>query len=1034
MDTASPSPFSFRPSKRTALALLTGLGAILAGIILFDIYQDWIPEGKPLWSTLAENGVPLFFALAVPLAAWRLARSEQGESYLAEATKWAVLGCGTTLLIAGLALGFQIVQGEIKPLIFVAQLTAAGALVGLLIGYSRVRMRQVQDRAPTPSDRSPIVVSIRQMGGGPRAALAVLVAIGLALMGAILFDVYQDWMLEGKALWSTLVENLIPLSLAGMIPLVGWQLARARRRDLYVTKAATWTLVGAGSTLIVSSIVLGFQLFQGQLKPWIIITQLTTVGGLAGLFIGYNVARVRETRRQLQRRDARLRGLVNSVPGGVFQFEVAPDGTYEIPFISDTTRRLLGVSADTSDAYAHFLDGVPSAYRKKARASLQSAIEEAAAWNVELPFEQPSGERRWIHIRSSPERQEDRLVFHGIVTDITDRKERERQLDAVFNKTFQFTGLMDPDGTLLRANDTALEFGGIEEADVLGRPIWESYWFQGDPSKQKRLREAVAEAANGTFVRYEVEVQGAEGMRMIDFSIRPVTDEHGEVVLLIPEGRDITERKKREQALQDERDRFETLFESLPTPVVRCVVEERGVLVADVNQAFEDTFGLAAPTAEGRDVNELLVPAEHREEAVQLDQRVLEEGHFQTEVRREAADGLRDFQLQVARRDASGGPPEIYAIYADITEQKKRERRLDAIFNQTFQYTGLLTPDGTVLKVNDTALQFGGIEAEDVVGKPLWETPWAQAGPETQERVQAGVQRAAEGEFVRQELEIKGADETRVVDFSIRPVTDADGAVTLLIPEARDITERKEYEEELKAAKEKAEESSRLKSALLANMSHEIRTPLTPINGFAESLAEQLSGPEAKLAQRIRKSGQRLQETIDSVLELSQLEAGTRKLSREVVDLRRAAEEALDVLGAQAQEEGVSLETDLPPTAIEAQGNEQALRRITENLVENAIKFTPGDGQVSVRVDRTDEEALLEVADTGIGIDEEAVPDVFEAFRQESEGFDREFEGTGLGLSIVQRLTDALDGDIEVETEKGEGTCFRIRLPAGDRL
>ncbi len=1027
------SPFSFRLSKRSALLVQTSIGVALAAIILFDVYQDWIPEGKPLWTTLAENAIPLLLALSVPLMAWTLAQSEEGEPYVREATKWTVMGCLATLMIAGLALGFQVVQGEIKPLIFIAQLTAVGAVTGLSVGYVYAKTHHSPQQEETDPDPNADGFTQDQLLRSPRGALLLLGGLGVALAGAVLFDVYQDAIIQDKPPWTTLAENAIPFLLATAIPVIGWQLARSDQGTLYVTEAAIWSLAGAGVTLTVAGVVLGFQVVQGELKPGVVVTQLTTIGAIAGLFVGYNVARARRIRGKLRKQESRLRGLANSVPGGIFQLEVGPGGAYDTTFVSDATRRLLGSPLDREHFFEDFFSHVPMPHREEVRASIEASIDRAEGWDVEIPFEDPSGTRTWIRSIATPERRGETLVYHGVTIGITTKKERERQLDAVFNQTFQFTGLMRPDGTLIRVNDTALQFGGIEEEDVIGHSIWDAYWFQGDHSNRDRLKESVSRAANGEFIRYEVEVQGADDDRIIDFSIRPIQNEAGDVTLLVPEGRDITDRKRKEQALQEERDRFETLFESLPVPVVRCLVEEdEAAVVADTNQAFEDTFGLEAAAAEGQDINKLLVPEEDRKEALQLDRRALKEGRFETEVRREAAGGPRDFQLQAARRVPTEGPPEIYAIYADITEQKKRERQLDAIFNHTFQFTGLLRPDGTVVEVNDTALQFGGLDREAVIGKPLWDTHWAQTGEESKQRLKEAIRRAADGEFVRHERPVQGRDGTRLVDFSIRPVTDEKGEVTLLIPEARDISERKEYERKLKEAKEKAEESSRLKTAMLANMSHEIRTPLTPINGFAESLAEELSGPKAELARRIRKSGERLQETIDSVLELSQLEAGTQELSREPFDLREAVEKCLDVLDTWAEQEGVTVQADLPDEPVKGQWDEAALRRIAENLVENAIKFTPKGGQVTVQVEATNGKAALEVEDTGIGISEESVPKVFEAFRQESEGMDREFEGTGLGLSIVQRLTHALDGSIEVEGEKGEGARFVVYLPQSE--
>jgi len=129
----APSSLTGSLSKRTALLALSGLGVVLAGIVFFDIYQDWIPEGNPFRTTLLENARPLALALSIPVVAWRISRSEFGEEHLSSATRWSVLGGITMLVVASLGLGSQIVQGEIKPLIFVTQMIAAGALAGFFV-------------------------------------------------------------------------------------------------------------------------------------------------------------------------------------------------------------------------------------------------------------------------------------------------------------------------------------------------------------------------------------------------------------------------------------------------------------------------------------------------------------------------------------------------------------------------------------------------------------------------------------------------------------------------------------------------------------------------------------------------------------------------------------------------------------------------------------------------------------------------------------------------------------------------------------
>lgn len=244
-----------------------------------------------------------------------------------------------------------------------------------------------------------------------------------------------------------------------------------------------------------------------------------------------------------------------------------------------------------------------------------------------------------------------------------------------------------------------------------------------------------------------------------------------------------------------------------------------------------------------------------------------------------------------------------------------------------------------------------------------------------------------------------------------------------------EIRERKEIERELREAKQRAEEAAQLKSAMLANLSHEVRTPLTPIKGFAEVLEQKLSGEEKALAERIRSSGERLAETVNSVLQLSELEAGAADLDREQVDLRALVQKRVEQFTPEAEEKGVALVADLNGP-VEGYWNETALQRTADNLIQNAVKFTPEGGRVTVRTRARGEEAILEIEDTGIGIKESAQEQIFEPFRQESEGWDREFEGTGLGLPIVQRLAGALGGGVDVQSQKGEGSRFLVRLPS----
>ncbi|MCS3859693.1 PAS domain S-box-containing protein [Salinibacter ruber] len=249
---------------------------------------------------------------------------------------------------------------------------------------------------------------------------------------------------------------------------------------------------------------------------------------------------------------------------------------------------------------------------------------------------------------------------------------------------------------------------------------------------------------------------------------------------------------------------------------------------------------------------------------------------------------------------------------------------------------------------------------------------------------------------------------------------------------------RVEREERLRSAKNEAEEASRMKTAFLANMSHEIRTPLTSILGFADMIGEEVEGASRseidlpalrEFAGLIEHSGERLMETLTGVLNLSRLEAGEMDLSPEPACLSEQARQLARELRPQAEEKGLELQVEAGAAPVRVWADEGGLQIVIRNLLSNAIKYTDEGGRVRVRTYEEDGRAAVEVEDNGIGMDPEVAEDLFEPFRQASEGFGREYEGTGLGLAVTCRATERMEGSIEVDTEKGEGTCFTVWLP-----
>lgn len=251
-----------------------------------------------------------------------------------------------------------------------------------------------------------------------------------------------------------------------------------------------------------------------------------------------------------------------------------------------------------------------------------------------------------------------------------------------------------------------------------------------------------------------------------------------------------------------------------------------------------------------------------------------------------------------------------------------------------------------------------------------------------------------------------------------------------------DITDRKIKEIELLNAKEKAEESDRLKSAFLANMSHEIRTPMNGILGFADLLKSQKYSPvqQNNFIGIIQKSGERMLATINNIIDISKIESGVETVQRNEVNIRLLINELYSFFLPETKQRGIELLLNLPSSTINDVffTDEYKLNSILTNLVKNAIKFTP-EGSITIGYSFSSSHINIEVIDTGTGIAKEKQNSIFDYFVQANVSTTRGYEGSGLGLSITKGYVNMLAGDIRIESEPEYGTSFFISIPVGPR-
>ncbi len=245
----------------------------------------------------------------------------------------------------------------------------------------------------------------------------------------------------------------------------------------------------------------------------------------------------------------------------------------------------------------------------------------------------------------------------------------------------------------------------------------------------------------------------------------------------------------------------------------------------------------------------------------------------------------------------------------------------------------------------------------------------------------------------------------------------------------RVINERlNEANDQLQVANVRLQEAVTLKDEFLATTSHELRTPITAILGYASILRDEIPGEYHEFVDIIEKSGERLMSTLNALLDLAKLRAGTMDVNIEEVDVGRLLARVVESRRLDANAKGLDLQFRIETPKALARTDEYAVRRIAENLLDNAMKFTE-EGGVTVVVGGSADTIEIEFTDTGVGIDVEFLPILFDEFRQESGGLARSHSGNGLGLAIANRLAEMVNGSISVESTKNIGSTFTVVVP-----
>jgi len=373
------------------------------------------------------------------------------------------------------------------------------------------------------------------------------------------------------------------------------------------------------------------------------------------------------------------------------------------------------------------------------------------------------------------------------------------------------------------------------------------------------------------------------------------------------------------------------------------------------------------------------------------------------------------------------------------------EAKFKAIFHQTFQFLGLLDPEGKLIATNDTALAFAGLTEDQTRGLPFWKTLWWSHSDEVQAQLERAVRRAAEGHFVRFETTNVGKNgEIIDVDFSLKPVFDSDGRVLFLIPEGRDITEKKKADRELAEYRSHLEElvevrTSDLKKAqeellakeklaalgqLTSTVSHELRNPLGSIQNAIYTLEHSIEGKQRtdqieRSFQFAERNIRRCVMVIDQLLDF----ASDKTLYFEETDMDSFLSDWFEIWPKPNE---ILLATRFQSNArmrIDRQRFGQALEKILSNSVESFQEKDPGPHEIGVHAYQKEGAIEIKITDTGPGIPQPILDKVHEPLFS-TKGF-----GVGLGIPFAEDIVKKHLGEVRIESEEQVGTTVRIRLP-----
>ena len=760
-------------------------------------------------------------------------------------------------------------------------------------------------------------------------------------------------------------------------------------------------------------------------------TFLNQQGELHGVFAAAReVTDHKQLEAQLRDQTGYLRGLIESSVDGLVA--VDPKG-----YISDVNEQICRMSGYERSQ----LLGSPFADYftdpERARAGVQETLQAGAVTEYALTL--ISRTRRLLQVSFNASVFKDpsgavRGIFAS-ARDITDRvrleeqlREQQTYLRGLIESSVDGLVTVDPEGYITDVNEQICRMAEYAREELVGS-VFKHYFTEPELADIGVKRTF----AVGVVTNYELVLRTKNGRKStVSFNASVYRSADGRMEGIFASARDISEQARLQRQLGDQQvynrslieASADALFAIAPDGVITDVNEEATRLTGYsrqhlINSTFPKYF--TEPDRAGDGVEKTLA-----------EDKVL--GYELTLLTRYGRQVTVSFNAGVFR-DTADTPLGILAAARNITSQKELEQQL----RDSQYYTrsliesnvdALMTTDplGNISDVNQQMESLTGYPREELIGNPFkvyfTDPTLAEQGVRTV---------LSDGKVTDFELTAKHrTGRETVVSYNATTFNDRDGRLQGVFAAARDVTERKRFEQQLWEKNVELEKASQAKDNFLASMSHELRTPLNAIIGFTGTLLMRLPGPLNEEQDRhlhtVQDSGRHLLSIINDLLDLAKIESGKLELTREQVDCAALVMEVLDSLRPLAENKGLALRTVLPDGGATALADRRALSQVLINLVNNAIKFTDS-GEVFVTLIAGDARARqILVTDTGPGIAEADQERIFNAFQRTDRTQRRGDEGTGLGLHISRKLIELLGATITLHSEPGEGSTFTVSL------